>query len=419
MRPARPAGRAFSPLDEELGLLPGALTPTLAEGLVRLGAEVPSFARAAALFAYFTGAAAPETSARRRTEAAGAAYVAVQAAELARLEREAPAGPAGPPLLQLSVDGAMVPLVGGQWAEVKTLAVGVVGQRLTREGVRAAATGELSYFSRLADAGSFARAATVETHRRGVAAAGRVVAPADGSEWCQGFYDYHRPDAVRILDFPHAAGHLAGAGQAAFGAGTPAAATWLAAQRRTLKRGDPADALAAVLTLPAASAPDPAAAAAARDATFEYLARRWGQIQYAEFVAAGYPVGSGAVESANKPVVEDRLKGPGMHWARAHVDPMLALRNVACADRWAEAWPQIEAELRRAAAARSADLRARRQADRARPGPAVAMPPPEVAAPEPALAPPPAPPRPKKVVNGIPTADHPWRRRFLPERRAS
>ena len=41
MRPARPVGRAFSPLDEELGLLPGRFTPSLQESAVRLGTWLP------------------------------------------------------------------------------------------------------------------------------------------------------------------------------------------------------------------------------------------------------------------------------------------------------------------------------------------------------------------------------------------
>ena len=78
-----------------------------------------------------------------------------------------------------------------------------------------------------------------------------------------------------------------------------------------------------------------------------YLEKRRGQIRYAEFQAQGYPIGSGAVESANKLVVEARLKGSGMHWARAHADPMLALRTVVCSDRWEEVWPQISQRLRK------------------------------------------------------------------------
>jgi hypothetical protein len=53
------------------------------------------------------------------------------------------------------------------------------------------------------------------------------------------------------------------------------------------------------------------------------------------------------VESANKLVVEARLKGAGMHWAQASVNPLLALRNAVCNDRWAEAWQQSAAHIQR------------------------------------------------------------------------
>ena len=91
--------------------------------------------------------------------------------------------------------------------------------------------------------------------------------------------------------------------------------------------------LAALLTLPTSRAPGPAAAAETARATFEYLAKRWDQIQYAAFLARGFPIGSGSVESANKLVVEARLKGSGMHWARHHVSPLVALRAVLCSGR--------------------------------------------------------------------------------------
>jgi|GEM_PF-1287802 len=80
-----------------------------------------------------------------------------------------------------------------------------------------------------------------------------------------------------------------------------------------------------------------------------YLVKRAAHMQYPAFQAAGWPIGDGAVESGNKLVVEARLKGSGMHWARAYVDPILALRNVVCSDRWAKAWPHITQTLRRQA----------------------------------------------------------------------
>lgn len=77
-----------------------------------------------------------------------------------------------------------------------------------------------------------------------------------------------------------------------------------------------------------------------------YLEKRRGMLDYAWYQARGYPIGSGRVESANKLVLERRLKGTGMHWARAHVNAMVALRTIACSDRWSEAWPKITQHIR-------------------------------------------------------------------------
>ena len=101
-------------------MLPGELSPSAAEGLVLLGAWMP-FTPAAEYLARFWQVPVSTATARRHTEAGGAAYVAIQTAEVERLEREAPEPPPGPAVQQLSADGAMVPLVGGQWAEVRTV----------------------------------------------------------------------------------------------------------------------------------------------------------------------------------------------------------------------------------------------------------------------------------------------------------
>ncbi len=398
----QPAEAGFSPLDEELALLPGAESATLREGMTRLATWMP-FAHAADHLAFFWGVTVSAATVRRQTEAAGAAYVAVQTAAVEDLMREQPPAPPGPACQQVSADGAMVPLVGGAWAEVKTVAIGTIERAGTTGAID---TGNLSYFSRLADHTTFTHLALCETHRRGVATAGVVVGVMDGSPWLQGFLDYHRPDAVRILDFPHAVEHLNRAGQATFGSGTAASAAWLATQAHALKHDDPATVLTAVRTLPTAAARDPDAAEAARDATVSYLESRRAQITYAQFQADGYPIGSGVVESANKLVVEVRLKGSGMHWVAAHVNPMLALRTIACAHRWAEAWPQIVAQQRAQAV-----LHRRARPRRHRPTEAAV----------PLVTPPAA----RRVIpiTGVPQlpplrapTTHPWRRPFLTKR---
>ena len=74
------------------------------------------------------------------------------------------------------------------------------------------------------------------------------------------------------------------------------------------------------------------------EAHLDYLRKRATLMQYPAFRQQGWPIGSGMVESANKNVVEARLKGAGMHWERKHVNSMLALRMAVCNDRWQEMW---------------------------------------------------------------------------------
>src|SRR6266702_2776292 len=156
-----------------------------------------------------------KATSRRATLHTGQAALARDEAEEERLKREVPQAPEGADKQQLSADGAMVHLVGGEWVEVKTLIMGEVTCNKRGE----ICTQELSTFSRLADAERFTQASLVETHRRGLERATAVCAVQDGAEWLQGFVDYHRADAVRILDFAHAAEYINQIGQAVQAAG--------------------------------------------------------------------------------------------------------------------------------------------------------------------------------------------------------
>jgi hypothetical protein len=394
-------GPGFSPLDEELGLLPGALTPPLQAHLSRLGSRL-SFAEAASELWHLKGVRVAAATARRRTEADGAVYAARQDATAVRLLADPPPPRRGPATQQVSVDGAMVGLVDGSWREVRTLAIGTVVPGRRPGTVRCE---DLSYFSRLCAAERFITVATGEVHRRGVETAGRVALVVDGADWEQTFGDAHCPAAVRILDFPHGAQRLSDVAEAVWGA-QEAGQTWAAAQRGELRDGTPEAVLTAIQALPLAEGADPQGAARVQAEVLGYLEPRLEQLRYAAFRAQGLPIGSGIVESANKHVVKARLSGAGRRWAEGNVTPMVALRGALCSDRWDEAWATI-------AGAR------RERASQAPPAAAVARPTPvasaaSVAAPvrhprQPAI---PVPPRigPKRIVAGRPTAAHPWKR---------
>ncbi len=135
----------------------------------------------------------------------------MEASQTAEVEADGePRSEDEPPLQRcvISPDGAMISLVHKQWVETRTVAIGEPQEELNADGEREIHVGKLSYFSRLADASTFTNLAEVETRRRKVAEAKEVCAVMDGADWCQMFTDTHRPDAVRILDFPHGGEHI-------------------------------------------------------------------------------------------------------------------------------------------------------------------------------------------------------------------
>jgi hypothetical protein len=71
------------------------------------------------------------------------------------------------------------------------------------------------------------------------------------------------------------------------------------------------------------------------------LRERQAHLHYPIFREQGWPVGSGAAESAHKSVMQARLKRAGMHWAREQVNPLLALRLLDRNDRWPSEGPRL------------------------------------------------------------------------------
>jgi hypothetical protein len=349
----------FFPLDEELGLLPGQLTPRLQEGLVRLSTHIPSFAKARDEFAFFTQVEVHRTTASRITEAAGATAVALQTTEAERILQTHPLPPPGPQRLVVSVDGAMVPLLHGVWAEARTLAVGEPVVQTDSHGQQFVQTKALSYFSRLVDSATFGELATSEIHRRAVETAGAVAAVVDGAEWCQTFIDLHAPEATRILDFPHAASYVDAIGQAEGAEGELLSASERTSLCHDLKHSGPQTVIERLR-----STVERAGRIGETLTQLAYLEKRVAQLAYPQFVAEHWPIASGSVESANKLVVEERLKGAGMHWAEENVNPMLALRNAICSDRWAEVWSEIEDQQRREERARRLQKQRQRRVSR-------------------------------------------------------
>jgi len=256
------------------------------------------------------GVQVSEATVRRWTEQAGAHYEAVQTAQSQQPESEQTPAPVARKQV-ISSDGAYVPLVSGEWAEVRTAAIGQVETHSSQEGTEQVKVTHLSYFSRMTDAETFEQLAEVELRRRGVREAQAICAVTDGAVWLQHFIDLHRPDAVRILDFPHAAEYVSAIGEAVRASRRRLPGTWLDGVLHRLKHEGPERVLKHLSRL-AERCQDQEL-----DKKLRYLSTRQALMQYPTYQQAGWPIGSGMVECANKLVMQSRLKGPGMR-LRSH-----------------------------------------------------------------------------------------------------
>ena len=220
--------------------------------------------------------------------------------------------------------------------------------------------------------------------RRKVVQAHHVCAVSDGAEWLQTFFDVHRADAVRILDFPHAAEHLSALLEAVGHAGLHLPADLLSRCLHVLKHRGPS-----VLLRLAARLPKDIAEQEGIREHLGYFKKREAMMQYPCFRQQGWPIGSGTVESANKLVVEARLKGAGMRWQRTNVNALLPLRNAVCNERWSEMWQVATQHVhQQQVACRKARAEQRQQAALALKNPLLLESPP--LPPQPATQPPPS-----------------------------
>jgi len=67
-----------------------------------------------------------------------------------------------------------------------------------------------------------------------------------------------------------------------------------------------------------------------------YFVERGEYMKYDEYLAAGYPIGSGVVEGACRHLVKDRMEQTGMRWRIAGAQAILSLRAIYVNDDWEE-----------------------------------------------------------------------------------
>jgi hypothetical protein len=305
---------------------------------VRLGVEIPSYRRAAEAFSELTGVAIGKSTLQRLCGEAGQLLVAHQAAEARAMvevpkhdevvEREVVLPDSE--VMSVSSDGVMVHLCEEGWKEVKIASISAVEQ--TAAGTTLT---QHSYRAGLWEAATYGQHLWAEACQRGLEKARTVVCVSDGALWIWNLMFMCFAYRIEILDWWHAVQRLWTIAHAALPA--DAAKVWVVTQQHALAHIHLRHVLHQVrLLFPRGTPlPEPVWQAIA------YLFTNRHRMRYRRFRQAGYPIGSGTVESACKVVVQQRMKQAGMRWSRNGAQAMLALRSTLLSGRWHQAWHSL------------------------------------------------------------------------------
>ena len=176
--------------------------------------------------------------------------------------------------------------------------------------------------------------------RRGLRTAREVIFIGDGAKWIWNLARYHFPEAIQIVDFYHATERLWSLGRAIYGEGTKACKDWAKRRVKHLLKGKVELVINSIseLILPDADADTDANVRKEIENNITYFINNKERMCYAEYRKRGYHIGSGAVESACKHVVGQRLKQAGMRWSVEGADAILQLRILWKNDEWSKFW---------------------------------------------------------------------------------
>lgn len=164
---------------------------------------------------------------------------------------------------------------------------------------------------------------------------------ADGAQSNWDFLEQHT--SVSILDFYHARGYRAQAAVAAFPRRRGKGAEWLETRCHELKHTPEAAAQLVAEMKELAQPPLSESVQEKLQSAITYFANHQPQMDYANYRAKHFPIGSGVTEAACKTLVKQRLCCSGMKWKEKGASIVLSLRALVLTQaRWDQFWGKID-----------------------------------------------------------------------------
>jgi hypothetical protein len=345
----RRCGRGACPFDQAAGLTDRGLDPALERLATLAGAVSDSFERGAELLHEMTGVRLSEATVTRTTEDVGDRV----AEQLGRGDTFGPTAAwdwgrdaRGRAVAYVSIDatGTRQQGPGGSSAEGRMAYVGAVYNPPAAEDLRPpgpAPPVRARYVSGLYPLAQMGPLLRRQAAQVGMERAEVWVALTDGQNGLEAFAqsNFNRPDLVVILDFYHPASYLEALAKLTHPGEQAVAAAAARPWCRLLKEEGGAATLAVLREWPW-----PARKSAAWRAQWarvqEYFGNNLHRMEYPEYQAEGWHIGSGVIESACKTVVGQRLKGAGKRWGERGAHALCHVRALYRSEKgqWEAFW---------------------------------------------------------------------------------
>ena len=339
----RACGRGHVPWDQQLGFGVATLTPAASEVASIAGVQT-SFAQSSEItLQKMCGLRLSESSVERVTEAAGARLAGLLHEKVTFGERKRwtwKRDARGRRCAYVSLDATGVRQQGDQAAkaEGRMAYVGMIYNPRSKHDPQPPERHSVRYlagFYELNELGSQLRRQAAQV---GWDEAEQQIALSDGGSGLEEFFRKNFPLAECILDFWHAAEHLTELGLALYPDDESQRQQRVSEWCHQLKHQGGATTLATLEAIDL-SGHAPSARQAHADC-LRYFRNHRHRMDYPRYLANGWQIGSGPVESACKTVVANRLKGSGMRWGEDGSDAVCHLRALYLSQpgQWENFW---------------------------------------------------------------------------------
>ena len=239
-------------------------------------------------------------------------------------------------ILYIQTDGAALntrrkDASGSTWRENKlgmVFSSDHIRTRINKKGEKTSQITKKEYTSYVGGVDEFKKYLFACAVRNGYGIYEKTVVLSDGAAWIRNMCEELFPDAILILDLFHLCENTYSYAKAIYKNDESKYRPWAENIIEKLKNSETTEVVAVLKQLKNRKIPKGTVN------LYTYISNNIDRINYKDYIDNGYYIGSGAIESGNKIVLQKRLKLAGMRWNEPTAQYLLTLRSKLESGLW-------------------------------------------------------------------------------------